>query len=355
MNTKIKWLREKLRGLDMQGMIISNPVNVRYLTGINAEGVLLITRKENHYITDSRYLEEVRTTLTIDDGIIVNDIASISRDDYENFFLFCENVGFEENYITYATYKKYIERYKINNFEETENLIEKQRMIKDEEEIGFIEKACYITDQCFSHLCEYIKIGMTEKEIAFEIEKFFKDNGADGLAFDTIVASGCNSSKPHAKPTEKKIEAGDAITIDMGCKYNGYCSDMTRTIFAGYVPVQIQKIYDLVLKNELQTLKEYKDGVSIRLVSKMVENDFKLNGYDFVHSLGHGVGLDIHEMPFINGKNDNSLKANMVVTNEPGIYIPGSFGVRIEDTVLITKSGCISLTKSDKNYIIVDK
>ena len=355
MNPKIKWLRDKINMENMQGMIISNPVNVRYLTGIEAEGVLLITRKENFYITDSRYLEAVKSVLTIDDEIIVSDISTISRDDYENFFLFCENVGFEENYITYATYKKYIERYKINNFEETENLIEKQRMIKDEEEISLIEKACYITDSCFSHLCNFIKIGMTEKEIAYEIEKFFRENGADGLAFETIVASGKNSSKPHAVPSDKKIEAGDPITIDMGCKYKGYCSDMTRTIFAGYVPVQAQKIYDLVLKNELQTLKEYKEGASIRVVARMVENDFKINGYSLVHSLGHGVGLDIHEMPYINGKNDNMLKANMVVTNEPGIYIPGALGVRIEDTVLITKSGCTNLTKSDKNYIIVDK
>ena len=355
MNPKIKWLRDKINMENMQGMIISNPVNIRYLIGVEAEGVLLITRKENFFITDARYIEEVQSILTINDGIIVNNIANISRDDYENFFLFCENVGFEENYITYATYKKYMQRYKINNFEETENLIEKQRMIKDDEEIGFIEKACYITDQCFSHLCEFIKIGKTEKEIAYEIENFSREKGADGLAFETIVASGKNSSKPHAVPTDKKIEAGDPITIDMGCKYKGYCSDMTRTIFAGYVPVQIQKIYDLVLKNELQTMREYKDGASIKLASKMVENDFKLNGYDLVHSLGHGVGLEIHEMPFINGKNDNTFKTNMVVTNEPGIYVPGQFGVRIEDTVLITKSGCINLTKSDKNYIIVDK
>ena len=354
MNPKIKWLRDRIHMDNMQGMIISNPVNIRYLTGIKAEGVLLITRKENFFITDSRYLEEVKSTLTINDEIIVNDIANITRDDFENFFLFCENVGFEEHYITYATYKKYIEKYKINNFEETEFLIEKQRMIKDDEEIGLIEKACYITDLCFKHLCEYIKIGMTEKQISDEIEKFFKENGAEELAFDTIVASGKNSSKPHAVPTDKKIEAGDPITIDMGCKYKGYCSDMTRTIFAGYVPVQIQKIYDLVLKNELQTLKEYKDGASIILAARMVENDFKLNGYDLIHSLGHGVGLEIHEMPYISGKNDNMLKANMVITNEPGIYIPGNFGVRIEDTVLITKSGSINLTKSDKNYIIVD-
>lgn len=355
MNSKIKWLRNKISLQNMQGMIVANPANIKYLTGINAEGTLLITRKENFFLTDARYLEEVKSILTINDGIIVNNISNITIDDYENFFLFCENVGFEENYITYAMYKKYLERYKIHNLEETEYMLEKQRMIKDEEELEFIEKACYITDECFKYICEYIKIGMTEKEIAFEIERFFKTNSADGVAFETIVASGKNSSKPHAVPTDKKIEAGDTITIDMGCKYKGYCSDMTRTIFAGFVPIQVQGIYDLVFKNQIQTLREMKDGASIRLISKMVENDFKINGYDLVHSLGHGVGLDIHEMPFINGKSDGTLKTNMVVTSEPGIYIPNHFGVRIEDTVLITKSGCINLTKSDKNYIVVDK
>lgn len=354
MNTKIKWLREKMRGLDLQGMIVSNPVNIRYLTGIHAEGVLLITRKENHYITDSRYIEDVHSTVTIDDEIIVSNFTDISPYDYENFFSFCENVGFEENYITYAQYKNYMQKYKVNNFEETENMIEKQRVIKDEEEIAKIQKACELTDNCFNHLQKFIKIGMTEKEIAYEIESYFLRNGADGLAFETIVASGKNSSKPHAITTEKKIEKGDPITIDFGCKYQGYCSDMTRTIFAGYVPDRMKPIYDLVLKDQLQTLEDMKEGANIRSISRNVENEFKLYGHSLVHSLGHGVGLDIHEIPYISGKNDNSLKENMVVTDEPGIYLPGEFGVRIEDTVLITKTGCINLTKSDKNYIIVD-
>ena len=355
MNDKIKWLRNKLSMHNMQGMIITNPANIRYLTGISAEGVLLITRKENFFLTDPRYLEEVQSVLTINDGIIVNNVMNITKDDYENFFMFCENVGFEENYITYATYKKYMQLYHINNFEETEYMIEKQRMIKDEEEIECIEKACNITDECFKYICEYIKIGKTEKEIAHEIERFFMENGAESTSFDTIVASGKNSSKPHAVPTDKKIEEGDPITIDMGCKYKGYCSDMTRTIFAGKIPTEIRKVYDLVLKNQIQTLKEMRDGISSRLIGKMVENDFKLNGYTVAHSLGHGVGLDIHEMPNIGGVTDITLKENMVVTDEPGIYIPNKFGVRIEDTVLITKSGSINLTKSDKNYIIADK
>lgn len=355
MNSKIKWLREKIKILNMQGMIVSNPVNIKYLTNITAEGTLLITRKENIFLTDGRYVEEVQNILTIDDEIIVHEFKEYSKDEYENFFLFCENVGFEEEYVTYAEYKEFMHKYKVNNLQETEKFIEKQRMIKDEEEIRKIRKACELTDKCFEHLLEYIKVGKTEKEIALEIERYFKLNGADGISFEPIVASGKNSSKPHATATDKKIDLGDVITLDFGCKYEGYCSDMTRTIFVGYIPEEVKKVYDLVLKNQLQTEKELKHGANIKTISKMVENDFEFNGYDLIHSLGHGVGLDIHEYPSINGKNDNVLKEKMVITNEPGIYIPGKFGVRIEDTVLIGKECSENLTKSSKEYIIVDK
>lgn len=353
MNSKIRWLRNKLMGLDMQGMIITNPVNIKYLTGIEAEGVLLITRKENIFLTDSRYIEHVNSILTIEDGISVVNIKSLTLDDYENFFLFCENVGFEESNLTYLKYKEYMHKYKINNFEETEGIIEKQRMIKEQIEIEYIKKACSITDDCFDHLKNFIKIGMSEKEIASEIESFFIKNGADDLAFNTIVASGKNSSMPHAVPTDKKIEAGDPITIDMGCKYKGYCSDMTRTIFAGFIPQQIKPIYDIVLKNQIMVSECIKDGANIKNISKMLESNFKLSGFEMLHSLGHGVGLDIHEYPFFGTKVDFYLKENMVVTDEPGIYIPNSFGVRIEDTILVSKYSAINLTKSDKNYVVI--
>ena len=352
MNPKLQWLRNKMSSLDLQGLIISNPINIRYLTNIEAEGVLLLTRKENIYITDARYIEHVHSILTLFDEIIVYDIRDVSKDDYENFFMFCENVGFEEYDISYAKYKEYIRKYKINNFVETEHIIEKQRMIKDEEEIINLQKACEITDNCFEYILTYIKPGMTEKQIAEEIEQYYKQR-TDGLAFDTIVASGENTSKPHAVPTDRKIKEKDIITIDMGCKVNGYCSDMTRTFFVGEIPEEIKPIYDLVLENQLKIQEEYKDGASTRLLTKMVENDFKLNGYDLIHSLGHGVGMEIHEPPYINHSMDVLLRENMVVTNEPGIYIPGKFGVRIEDTVQITKFGCISLTKSEKNYIVI--
>ena len=189
MNLKLKCLKEKLSSLNIEAMIVSNPVNIKYLTGITAEGTLLVTRKENVFITDARYLEDVRSTLTIYDDIIGYDVRDVSKEDYENFFSYCENVGFEENYVTYAKYKEYMHKYLINNLEETEYIIEKQRMIKDKQEIEYVKKACNITDNCFSHLMNFIKKGMTEKQVATEIEKFFRENGAEGLAFDTIVAS----------------------------------------------------------------------------------------------------------------------------------------------------------------------
>jgi len=252
MNSKLQWLRNKMLSLDLQGMIITNELNIKYLTNISAEGILLLTRKENIYITDSRYIEDVHGTLTLFDEIIVYNIHDVSKDDYENFFMFCENVGFEEYDISYAKYKEYIRRYKVNNFVETEKMIEKQRMIKDEEEIANIKRACEITDNCFTYLLTYIKPGMTEKQIANEIEEYYKQR-TDGLAFDTIVASGENSSKPHAIPGDRKIQEKDIITIDMGCKINGYASDMTRTIFVGEIQDGMKKVYDLVLKNQIQT------------------------------------------------------------------------------------------------------
>ena len=352
MNPKLQWLRNTMSSLDLQGLIISNPINIKYLTNIEAEGILLLTRKDNIYITDGRYIEQVHSTLTLYDEIIVYNVNDVSKDDYENFFMFCENVGFEENYVTYAKYKELIRKYKINNLVETEHIIEKQRMIKDDEEISNLIKACEITDNCFSYILTYIKPGMTEKQIADEIEEYYKSR-TDGLSFETIVASGENTSKPHAVPTDRKIQEQDIITIDMGCKVNGYCSDMTRTFFVGSVPEYVKPVYDLVLKKQEQTIDDMKDGASTRLLTKMVDNDFRLNGYDLIHALGHGVGMEIHEAPYINFRSDVPLKENMVVTDEPGIYVPGRFGVRIEDTIQITKFGCISLTKSEKNYIII--
>ena len=285
MNERLRWIRNNLKSQNIQGMIISNPINIRYLTNIDAEGILLLTLKENIYITDDRYIEYVKRTLTIDDEIIVTNVKDLSLEDYENYFMFCENVGFEENYVTYAKYKEFMHKYKINALVETEGIIEKQRQIKDDEEISCIRKACEITDNCFSHLLGYIKKGMTEKQVANEIERFFKENGASGVSFDTIVASGRNSSVPHATPTDKKIESGDIITIDMGCKYKGYCSDMTRTIFVDFVQDYMKNVYSLVLNFQMKKKKKMKDGEIIKTISRIVECNFKMHDCELVHAL----------------------------------------------------------------------
>ncbi|MCI9366045.1 MAG: aminopeptidase P family protein [Clostridia bacterium] len=259
MNERIRWIRNNLKSQNIQGMIISNPINIKYLTNIEAEGTLLLTLRENIYITDDRYIENVKRTLTIEDDIVVTNIKDLSLEDYENFFMFCEVVGFEEEYVTYAKYKEFMRKYKIHELVETEGIVEKQRQIKDEEEISYLRKSCEITDNCFLHLLEYIKIGMTEKEIAYEVEKYFKENGAEGTSFETIVASGANSSVPHWVPADREIADGDIIIIDMGCKYNGYCSDMTRTIFIGNITEYAKDVYDLVLKNQKLALSEMKE------------------------------------------------------------------------------------------------
>jgi len=353
MNYRIRTLRERLKSLNLEGMIVSNPVNIKYLTNIDSEGILLLTRKENIFLTYTMYIEDVNRTLTIDDEIIVADMKDISEEEAENFFVFCENIGFEENYVTYEQYKRLKSKYKIHNMAETENIIEKQRMIKDEEEIENIKKACEITDNCFKHLLGYIKEGMTEKEVALEIEVYFKTHGADGVSFDPIVAFGENSSIPHWIPSDRRVKNADPILIDMGCKYKGYCSDMTRTIFMGCILEEIKPVYDLVLKNQRNVLDSMRNNYNIKTLSRGVEDSYKLNNYILIHGLGHGVGLDIHEMPNINSRNESFLKENMVVTNEPGIYLPGRYGIRIEDTVLITKTDCESLTKSDKGYVVI--
>ena len=353
MNVRVRWLRDQLKVLNIQGMIVSNPVNIKYLTGIDAEGTFLITQKDNIFLTDSRYTESVNSILTLDDEIIVYDVRDVSKEDYENFFMFYENVGFEEKYVTYEKYKLYMQLYKANLLVETEGIVENHRTVKDEEEIENVKKACEITDKCFEYIIKYIKRGMTEKEIAFEMEKFMLMNGADEIAFETIVASGHNSSMPHAKPTNRKIREGDVILLDFGCKCNGYCSDMTRTVFMSFIDEDVKETYEFVLKQQKNVIDSLKDGANIKIICKNLENEYRMNNFQIAHALGHGVGFDVHEIPYFSSKHDLNLKENMIVAIEPGVYIPGRYGIRIEDTVHITKNGCIILTKSAKNEIII--
>lgn len=353
MNYKIKCLREKMKLLEIDGMIISNPINIEYITGVYAEGTLIINDKDNIFITDARYIEDVNSTITISDEINVRDQANISENEYISFFANCPRVGIEENYISYSKYQNLVRIYRLKEAVETNNLIEKMRTIKDDNEIAKIRRACEITDNCFTHLLEYIKVGMTERQIAFEIEKYFIENGANGLAFGTIVASGENSSKPHAVPTNRKIQSGDNITIDFGAKYKGYCSDMTRTIFVGSVSDEVRNLYNFILEGQLRATNKIKDGVDGKSVARGVQIEYNARNFELIHALGHGVGLEVHELPYLSYRSSQILKENMVVTNEPGIYIPEKIGIRIEDTILVNKLESEVLTKSSKKLIVI--
>lgn len=272
MNKRLKWLKNQLKALNLEGMIVSNPINIKYLTGLNAEGILIIAPRETVFITDSRYIEDVNSKLTISDEIVAYDSKNLSKYDYEGFFMICENIGFEENYVTYANYLKYLQTYKVN-LVETEGLIERQRFIKDEEEIECIKKACEITDKTFDYIIHNIKRGMTEKEVAFEIEKYMISLGADGVAFETIVAAGEHSSMPHAVPTDRKIKSGDVLLFDMGAKYKGYTSDLSRTVFVGENNF-LEEEYNFVLEKQKFISKNFKDGVNIKQVLKQVEEAY---------------------------------------------------------------------------------
>ncbi len=352
MNSRIKWLRNQLLSLKLEGIIISNPNNIRYLTGLSEEGILIIAPKENIFVTDSRYIESVNKKLTIDDEIVAYDSRNLNKYDYEAIFMNTENVGFEEKYVTYENYKKYLQTYQVN-FVETEGLVENQRIIKDEEEIKNIKEACSITDKAFEYIIRNIKTGMTEKEIAFEIEKFMIFNGADDLAFDIIVAFGENTSMPHYSPTDRIIQKGDIIQFDIGCKYNGYCSDMSRVVFVEEVKEEYKEIYNFVLQEQKRLSEALKDGANIKTVIKDRETEYRLKNYEIMHAFGHGVGLDIHELPLLKSNQDNILKENSVIAIEPGVYIPGKFGIRIEDTYLVGKNFCESITKSKKECTVI--
>ncbi len=353
MNNRIECLKKILNENEIDGMLVFNPLNIRYLTGLNVEGFLIINECENTFVTDSRYIEDVNNKLTIEDEIIAADIADLRQEDYLNFFTNCNRIGFEEHFVTYSTYNEMIRKYRIKEAVEADVILENMRLIKNQEEINYIETACNITDSCFLHLQEYIKVGMTEKQVALEIYNFFMQHGAEGLAFDTIVASGSNTSMPHAVPTDRQIRYGDPVLIDFGAKYKGYCADMTRTFFIGEVSDEYRELYDFILDVQQKAADKIKDGAEGNIISKNVENSFNSKGYELIHALGHGVGLYIHENPVLSTRRKTILKKNMVVTNEPGIYIPGKIGIRIEDTILVDGQSSTCLTKSNRNLLVI--
>lgn len=320
-----------------------------------AEGVAVVTREGTYYFTDSRYIEAAEKNLK---GFTVrmthpgsSEIERINEVIGEHTI---KKLGFEENDMTYGDYLRYNEalhavlvpmQAKIDAF----------RATKEPWEIELMRKAQAITDQTFSELCKIIQAGMTEKELEAELLYRLYKHGAEGPSFDPIVVSGPNTSLPHGVPGERKLEFGDFITMDFGCIYGGYCSDMTRTVALGFVSEEMDKVYKTVLKAQLAGIAATKAGVAGRDIDGTARKVIADAGYGdyFGHGYGHSLGILIHEAPNANTRNDQPMPAGAVVSAEPGIYLPGKFGVRIEDVTVITETGCEVLTKSPKNLIIL--
>ena len=333
---RIDNVKALLNEQDIDSMVVSNIKNVRYISGFTGEeGMAVITDKSAYLIVDGRFTEQAKSESKIDivdyGGNFVRTIGEILKNDGS------KRCAFEGNTMTYSEAEHMMNTINFVSWVAQKDVFERVRMIKDIDEIKTIKKSLKIALDTFEYVRPQIVAGVTEIDIANEIEYRMKKMGASGPSFDTIVASGKRSALPHGVASKKVIENGDAVVVDMGAVYDGYCSDITRTVFVGEMSKEQERVYDLVKKAQKFAIDAIEAGVSCKDVNEVAVNEFRKNAMDkfFVHSLGHGVGLDVHERPFLAGRSSDVFKPGMVVTVEPGLYLPNQFGVRIEDMVMV--------------------
>ncbi|MDD4953617.1 MAG: Xaa-Pro peptidase family protein [Candidatus Omnitrophica bacterium] len=343
MEERIRKLLIGLRQKDIDALLVASPANISYLTKTSShDSYFLASPKANIYFTDSRYTQQVKDDLpktilleNIDNGAI-KAIARVCLK------LGLKKVGFEENRFTFAQYSKLKAelKEKITLLPEA-GLIEELRQTKDPQELSCIRKALRITAQALEFTKDTLVPGKKEIEIAAEIERFIRYQGAQGSAFDIIVASGPNSSFPHHTPGQRRIRNNEPVLVDIGSDYLGYKSDLTRVFFLGKITAYARNIYNIVSEAQKRAISRIKPAVSISEIDAAARQFITKKGYGkfFNHSLGHGIGLEVHEAPRIYGKENDPLVPGEVFTVEPGIYLPGKFGIRIEDMVLVTSKG----------------
>ncbi len=347
-----------LENLHLDAMVITDAYNMRYISGFRGgEGILYLSQTQRVLITDSRYTEQAEKE---SDFTIVEEHSGHRRTEILKECIAKEEksdefrMGYEDQALLCSQFHMLSAGLPVTDWVPVESAVDDLRRVKTEEEIVCLAKAEEIGDIAFKEILSKIKVGMTELELAAELEYAMKKAGAENLSFSTIAASGLNSSMPHAIPGEKKLEEGDFITMDFGCKYRGYCSDMTRTVVLGKANDRQKEIYNAVLAAQLAALESLKPGVTGASVDKIARDkisELGLGDVCFSHGLGHSVGLFIHESPRLSPLDNTVLQPGMIETVEPGIYVPGFGGVRIEDMVVITEDGCRNLTHSPKELI----
>ena len=341
--------REIYNKANLDAIVICSPSNTFYLSGFESSNCqIVITKDKQYFITDKRYVNEANIVLKDCFEVVAGDFTYISM-----LTNGCGTIGWDSD-VTYNTYKSLCDSLGESKLKDIQPIIESFRMIKSNDEITNIIKAQEITDLAFREALKDLKEGVSEIEIAAKIEYVFLKNGAS-IAFDSIVAFGENGASPHAHRTFRKLRSGDFVTMDIGAKWNGYCSDMTRTIGFGELSSEQIKVYDVVLNAQLAAKDALKPGMSGKQADEIARDIITKEGYGeyFTHSRGHSVGVDIHENITLSPSCDGLLENGMVVTVEPGIYIPNKFGVRIEDTIVMENNKAKQLSKIDKKLIII--
>lgn len=354
MMLRVEKLRKKMQEENLDSFLITSPYNLRYLTNFTGTtGLVVITLEKAFFITDFRYTEQAAAQaqgfeIIKNVGPIFEEVADLVQKEG------LRELGFEETTVSFLEYSV-LEEIIDAQLIPISGMIEELREIKDEEEIAIIEKACSIADLAYDHILKMIQPGMTEIEVANQLDFYMRSLGASGVSFETIVASGLRSAMPHGVASKKIIEQGDLITIDFGCYYEGYVSDMTRTFAIGDPGEQLKEIYQIVLEAQLAVLEVAKPGVTGKQLDAVARDYITKHGYGeaFGHSTGHGIGLEIHEGPNVSVRAEKQFVPGNIITDEPGIYLPGIGGVRIEDDLLITSDGNRVLTHSPKELIIL--
>ncbi len=347
----------KDKGLD--ALLVTHLPHIQYLIGFTgSNGMLLVPAQgKPHFFTDFRYKAQVKLEVAGAKISIIDRDRNIPDSFVEKqLFSDYDHLAFEKNHISYSLYDFLRTKFRHVKLDPEIEMVEKLTMIKSEDEISMIKQAAMIGDKVFEKVCEIIKPGMSELDVAAEIAYHTRLNGGERDAFTIIVASGERSALPHGTASSKKLRKGELVTLDFGCVFNGFNSDMTRTIALGKISTELQKIYEIVKIAQQRAIDKLHAGMNARELDTIARDYITLHGYGskFGHSTGHGIGIQVHELPTINQKGEKyKLEPNMVITIEPGIYLEGIGGVRIEDDVVVRKDGCEVLTTSTKEMRVL--
>jgi len=353
--TRINQFKEKIASINLNGAYVTNLTNVRYLTGFTGSaGSILVINDKTHFFTDGRYIEQSKDQVK-DCEIHIVGSAHYLAIEKEKLIQDNMTVGFESDYVSVNLYNALKKSMNTVKWEATSGIIEKLAAVKDSLEIDSLKTAIEITDVVFDKIIPELKEGAKERDIAAKISYLFKTNGAEGDSYESIIASGYLGALPHARPSEKEFEKGDFVVMDFGALYNGYHADMTRTVVIGESTDKHSEIYNIVLESQLAGINAAKAGITGAALDAVCRKVIQDAGYGdkFIHSTGHGIGLEVHTYPRISSFNNKPLLENYVVTIEPGIYLAGWGGVRIEDDCWIQKDRCVPLNRSTKELLVL--